>query len=178
MEEFADREALEAKYKKRIRTNQIFLDNFDLLDNEEKASLIGQLAVQHANALPMDDNEIKETGMHEGFTYEDYKRDLNNFEEDDKQEIYDKIFLTQRHGLNYAKLYANYQGGYDMERLKLALQEMQTDAQTLGFSAVDMTQDVSNLELDALEEMEERLTKELNKLTCLSPIRFRASMKN
>jgi hypothetical protein len=37
------------------------------------------------------------------------------------------MYLSDRHGLDYNKLFFNYDGGYDMERLKTVLKRTKQD---------------------------------------------------
>ena len=90
----------------------MFLDNYELLDNEERNELLGWLF-------------MKNIATHEEAVF---KQTIDK-QVDDIKEFEQRLFLAQRHNLNYAKLYMDYQGGYDMDRLKEAMQNMKKDAE-------------------------------------------------
>ena len=43
------------------------------------------------------------------------------------KELSARLHTVGRHGLNYAQLYQDFEGGYDMEQLKRVLQRVQED---------------------------------------------------
>jgi len=40
------------------------------------------------------------------------------------KELQNKIYTLNRHGLNYAKLFLDFEGGYNMEELKTIMQRI------------------------------------------------------
>ena len=48
------------------------------------------------------------------------------------------MYITGRHGLNYAKLYHNVDGGYEMEQLKTVLKRIKKDSEE-GINPYDGT---------------------------------------
>lgn len=72
--------------------------------------------------------------------------------------IAEKISLAQRHGLNYAKLYLNYNGGYDMEKLKSTLKKIKEE-QELGLAESPL-EFLTEKRVDSLREaLKGRLSK-------------------
>jgi cysteinyl-tRNA synthetase len=52
------------------------------------------------------------------------------------EELDNRLYMKERYGLNYAKLYLDYDGGYDMERLKKVMLRMKKDEE-LGLEMLD-----------------------------------------
>ena len=88
----------------------MFLDNYELLDQQEQLELVAWLTFK--NAVTHDQGIFNEA--------RDRQSEL-------MKEVQERMYLSERHGLNYAKLYMDYQGGYDMEKLKDVLENIKKD---------------------------------------------------
>jgi hypothetical protein len=81
-----------------------------MLTNLEKQELIGMLALKHNTTL--EDNVLKVE-----------EKEINM----KKGELVDRVNISAHHGLDYARLYKNWDGGYSLEDLKKTLQRMKAE---------------------------------------------------
>ena len=56
------------------------------------------------------------------------------------QGVQSRLYTLERHGLNYAKLYQDFEGGYDLEQLKRVLQRVRQDKEDGVHPFVDPAQ--------------------------------------
>jgi len=82
---------------------RFLLANFDDLEPMEQEMLTERLYYRH------------EASTHHENTIKMYEK------------LQQQMYLSDRHGLDYNKLFFNYDGGYDMERLKTVLKRTKQD---------------------------------------------------
>ena len=68
------------------------------------------------------------------------------------KELSNRLYSVERHGLSYAKLYQDFEGGYNMEQLKKVLEQVKQDKEEGLHPFIDPAQD---------RELEQKLKKTL-----------------